>query len=93
MIGPLREGLGPGVVGVEPLVEWIDRLEKFDGLDEAVRADKPASRLMDLFRGFAENKGDVVFETARATGVSKTMAAMKPISPALMKMWLEKWGF
>ena len=61
MIGTLREGLGPGVVGVEPLAEWIDRLAKFDGLDEAVRADKPASRLMDLFRGFAESKGDVVF--------------------------------
>ena len=93
MVGPLREGLGPGVAAVEPLTEWIDRLAKFDGLDQAVRADKPALALLDLFRGFAEREGDVAFETTRATGVSETMAALEPISPALMKMWLEQWGF
>ena len=93
MLGALREHLGHRVVGVELLEDWIGMLAKFDVLDESELASKPALRLIDFFRGFAEGKGDVLYDTTRATGVSKTMAALEPVSPALMKIWLEQWGF
>lgn len=79
-----------------PLSEWISELERIENPTPEEVAAKPALKLLDFYRGLADNNGgtlSVPIEVGKTKEASASMSSLEPISSALMLNWLKQWGF
>ncbi|GAQ47677.1 acetyl-CoA synthetase-like protein [Aspergillus tubingensis] len=96
------EALVPTVQDMYPDMEpvgfttWVKHLEKLSmkNPSEQEIAEKPALKLLEFYREFAEGATlSVPLEVDKAKEASKTMAALGPITGDDMTNWLKQWSF
>ncbi|GAA87826.1 NRPS-like enzyme [Aspergillus luchuensis IFO 4308] len=96
------EALVPTVQDMYPDMEpvgfttWVKHLEKLSmkSPSEQEIAEKPALKLLEFYREFAEGATLLVpLEVDRAKEASETMAALGPVTGDDMRNWLKQWSF
>ncbi|KAK3291690.1 polyketide synthase [Chaetomium fimeti] len=90
MVRVLADALGIPLENIVPFEEWIRRVRRFPGSTDA---DNPAARLVD----FLENHfvrmscGSLVLDTANATEHSPTLQQRGPVTPDLVRKYVNGW--
>ena len=75
---------------------WVKHLENLSmkNPSEQEIAEKPALKLLEFYREFAEGATlSVPLEVDKAKEASKTMATVGPITGDDMRNWLKQWSF
>jgi nucleoside-diphosphate-sugar epimerase len=73
---------------VVPLKEWLKELRSRGAQQFVGPMLELALRLVDQM---GDGKEEIEYNTEKSVGVSKTLAAMKPIDKALLEMLLDQW--
>ncbi|RAL04515.1 acetyl-CoA synthetase-like protein [Aspergillus ibericus CBS 121593] len=76
------------------LSTWVKQLEGVSNPSEQDIAEKPALKLLEFYREFAEDRTLLVpLDVEKAKTSSRTMAALGPVTRDDMMNWLRQWGF
>ncbi|KAJ5162913.1 uncharacterized protein N7500_004743 [Penicillium coprophilum] len=78
-----------------PFSAWVAELESITSPSSADIASKPALKLLDFYRGIQDEDSalSVALDVRRAREASVSMRALGPISPSLMRNWIQQWQF
>ena len=92
LLPTVKEILGPKT-RVVSYHQWVDALEQSADKTEDV-GKNPAIKLLDFFKGLEQHAGkSTPLETKETAKASKTLAALGPVSPEWMTIWMRQWGF
>lgn len=73
-----------------PLAEWIQQLQTESGMDDGKLESMPALRLLYFF-ALLQARGPVAkYETYACRQASPTMGRLTPVTPDLMRLWLQQ---
>ncbi|KAJ5834349.1 hypothetical protein N7447_000375 [Penicillium robsamsonii] len=76
-----------------PFSAWVAELESINP-NSADIASKPALKLLGFYRGLQGDSAlSVALDVRRAREASVSMRTLGPISPSLMRNWLQQWQF
>ncbi|GAD93051.1 hypothetical protein PVAR5_1651 [Paecilomyces variotii No. 5] len=82
---------------VEPVEfsAWVAGLENIQDPSTKDVSEKPALKLMSFYRELEDERSKlaVPLDVQRAKAASATMRSLEPISPSLMRNWLQQWQF
>ncbi|KAL1860034.1 putative NRPS-like protein biosynthetic cluster [Paecilomyces lecythidis] len=82
---------------VEPVEfsAWVAGLDNIQNPSTKDISEKPALKLMSFYRELEDERSKlaVPLDVLRAKAASATMRSLEPISPSLMRNWLQQWNF
>lgn len=74
---------------------WIARLDTIEDLSDADFEDKPALKILDVYRRLFATRIYPKFSirTDKGQEASNTMREIGPVNGDLMDLWMKQWGF
>ncbi|KAJ5385268.1 hypothetical protein N7517_003179 [Penicillium concentricum] len=78
-----------------PFSAWVAELESITSPNSADIASKPALKLLGFYRGIQSEDSalSVALDVRRAREASVSMRTLGPVSPSLIRNWIQQWQF